>query len=144
MMVWALSIAALMAGSFRSGQFELFTGTMFFPLKVGSRIVCGSWKSGSHPTFGQMFGSFFGTLQNFVYMVACVTETVFTLKPILARSAATTWAVFDPGGVLSATCWIAGPLYIPFEYPACFIIAFALATSPEKPALGNGLKVSPP
>src|SRR6188472_475003 len=98
MIVWALSMDALIDESLRRGQFELLTGTMFSPLNVGSRIVCGSWKSGSHPTFGQMFGSFFGTLQNFVYMVACVTEIVLTLKPILARSAATTSAVFDPGG----------------------------------------------
>ena len=79
-----------------------------------SRIVCGSWKSGSQPTFGQMLGSFFGTLQNRVYIVACVTEIVFTLKPILARSAATTWAVFEPGGVLSATIVTCGPQYMPF------------------------------
>ena len=48
-----------------------------------------------------MFGSFFGTLQNLVYIVECVTEIVLTLNPIFARSAATTWAVFEPGGVLS-------------------------------------------
>ena len=37
-------------------------------------MACGSWKSGSQPTFGQTFGSFLGTLQYFVYMVECVTE----------------------------------------------------------------------
>ena len=49
-----------------------------------------------------------------MYIVECVTEIVFTLEPILARSAATTWAVFEPGGVLSATIVTCGPVYIPF------------------------------
>ena len=61
-----------------------------------------------------MFGSFFGTLQYFVYIVECVTEIVLTSKPIFARSAATTWAVFEPGGELSATIVTCGPLYMPF------------------------------
>ena len=97
----AVSMAALIAESFRSGQFELLDGRMFFPLNGTSRMACGSWKSGSQPTFGQMFGSFFGTLQYFVYMVAWVTETIRALMPILARSAATTLAVSDPGATLS-------------------------------------------
>src|SRR4029077_12709479 len=66
----ALDISLLMAGSLRSGQLLLFVVRMFFPLNVGSSSVCGSWKSASQPTFGQMFGSFFGTLQNFVYIAA--------------------------------------------------------------------------
>ena len=118
---------------------------MFLPLKVGSRIVCGSWKSGSQPTFGQMLGSLFGTLQNFVYIVACVTEIVFTLNPILAMSAATTWAVFDPGervvgdrGHLRAACTCR-----PCSRPSS-ASAFAFATSPEMPWLGNGLNSKPP
>src|SRR6185295_2678862 len=109
----ARSIARLMLGSLRSGQFELFDDVMFLPLNVTSRTVCGSWKSGSQPTFGQMFGSLFGTLQNRVYIVACVTEIVLTLKPILAMSAATTSAVFEPGGVLSATIVTCDPVYSP-------------------------------
>src|SRR6266545_1376703 len=131
-------MAVLIAGSLSSGQLELFEGRMFFPLNVGSRIVWGSWKSGSHPTFGQMSGSFAGTLQNFVYMVACVTETCFTLKPILAKSAATTLAVSDPGGVLSATIDTCGPLYVPPAYPAFVISALALATSRSCSGSGTG------
>jgi len=100
----------LIFGSFNSGQLELLTGVIRWPENVTSRTACGSWKSGSQPTFGQMFGSFFGTLQNRVYIVECVTEIVFTLKPIRARSAATTCAVFEPGGVLSATIVTCGPV----------------------------------
>ena len=61
-----------------------------------------------------MAGSLLGTLQNRVYIVECVTEIVLTLMPILARSAATTCAVFAPGEVLSATIVTCGPVYIPF------------------------------
>src|SRR5579863_6817220 len=102
-----------MAGSFRSGQLLLFVWRMFLPLNVGSSSVCGSWKSASQPTFGQMFGSLFGTLQNRVYMAACWTEIVFTFIPIFARLLATTAAVSDPGGELSATCVTCGPVYLP-------------------------------
>jgi hypothetical protein len=112
--VLACAIAALIFGSFKSGQFELFTGVIASPANVTLRTACGSWKSGSQPTFGQMFGSFFGTLQYFVYIVECVTEIVFTWKPILARPAATTCAVLEPGGELSATIVTWGPEYIPF------------------------------
>src|SRR4029453_4859778 len=140
----APSIALFRLGTFKSGQFELFTAVMFLPLKVTSRIACGSWKSGNQPTFGQMFGSFFGTLQKRVYIVACVTEIVLTLMPILARSAATTSAVFEPGGVLSATWVSCGPVYMPFGYPALRVYDLAIATSPAKPLLGNGSNEYPP
>src|SRR5262249_24815197 len=95
---------------FSSGQFELLVGTMRWPLNVTSRTACGSWKSGSQPTFGQMFGSFFGTPQNRVYIAECVTEIILTFIPIFSRSPATTWAVFEPGGVESATIVSCGPL----------------------------------
>src|SRR4029453_6075479 len=140
----ARSIARLIEGTFRSGQLELFDDVMFLPLNVTSRTVCGSWKSGSHPTVGQMFGSFFGTLQKRVYIVACVTEIVLTLMPILARSAATTSAVFEPGGVLSATWVSCAPVYMPVGLPAFRMFDFAIATSPAKPLLGNGSNEYPP
>ncbi len=79
-----------------------------------------------------------------MYIVECVTEIVFTSKPILAMSAATTCAVLEPGGELSATIVTCGPLYIPFAKPALRISAFAFATFPRKPALGNGSNPSPP
>ena len=102
-----------MLGSFSSGQFELFDWRMFLPLNVTSRIVCGRGSRAASPTFGQTFGSFFGSLQYFVYMVAWETDTRWVLMPILARSAATTWAVSEPGGVLSATMLTSGPVYMP-------------------------------
>src|SRR5262245_49911537 len=122
----ARSIAVLIFGSLRSGQLELFTGMIRFPLNVTSRIACGSWKSGSQPTFGQMFGSLLGTPQKRVYIVECVTEIVRTFMPIFARSAATTCAVLEPGGELSATIVSSGPEYIPSAYPACRSNDFAL------------------
>jgi hypothetical protein len=47
-------------------MFTLLAGMMLFPLNVGSSMVTGSLKSGSHPTDGQSSGWFFGTTQNFV------------------------------------------------------------------------------
>src|SRR3954454_5926077 len=69
----ALLIASLTALSFSCDQLLLFAGRMFLPLNVGSRYVCGSAKSFSQPTFGQMATLAFGTLQNFVYIDSCVT-----------------------------------------------------------------------
>src|SRR5215472_420590 len=112
-----------MAGSLRSGQLLLFVVRMFLPLKVGSSSVCGSWKSASQPTFGQMSGWFFGTLQNFVYIAVWSTKTGFTFIPIFARLLTTTCAVSLPGVALSATIVIAGPLYLPDLKPAFFSIA---------------------
>ena len=118
---------------------------MLFSANVTLRMACGSWKSGSQPTFGQMFGSFFGTLQYFVYIVACVTEIVLTSKPILAMSAATTCAVFEPGGELSATIVTCGPLYIPFAKPALRQhLPSPSRRSRGSRGLGNGLNPRPP
>src|SRR3954447_16445647 len=70
--VSALSISSLSALSLRSDQFTLPVWTMFFPLKTGSSMVCGSAKSLSQPTLGQISGSFFGTAQNFENIVSRV------------------------------------------------------------------------
>ena len=59
----ALSIALLMVGSSSSDQLELPCSRMFLPLKVGSSIVCGSAKSFSQPTFGQIATFADGVLQ---------------------------------------------------------------------------------
>src|SRR5436305_12343981 len=133
-------VSALIFGSFNWDQLTLFAGRMFLPLKLASRSACGSWKSAIHPTFGQMLGAFFGTPQKRVYIAECWTEIVFTFMPIFARLFATTAAVFEPGGELSATCVICGPLYFPFLKPAFLSIAWAFATSPELFLLANGLK----
>src|SRR3954453_9683206 len=121
MIVSALVMAWLIFGSFSCGQFELLLGTMFFPLNVGSSIDCGSGKSFSQPTLGQTSGSFFGTPQNFEYIVSRVTGRKLTLNPsdwnaARARSAAAFWLV-----LLSATIVICGPLYLPLENPAFFM-----------------------
>src|SRR5436190_15088027 len=115
-------MSALIRGSLSCGQFELLTGTMFLPLKVTSSIACGSWKSAIQPLFGQIFGSCLGTLQKRVNIVACVTEIVRTRIPIRARLFATTLAVSDPGGVLSATWATVGPEKRPLGNPACLSI----------------------
>src|SRR3954471_7528043 len=117
----ALAIALLMAGSFSCGQFELLLWTMFFPLKVGSSIDCGSAKSFSQPTLGQTSGSVFGTPQNFEYIVSRVTGRKLTLNPscwkaFSTRSAAPFWFV-----LLTASIVICGPLYLPFLKPAFFM-----------------------
>src|SRR5207302_4781233 len=142
---FAFSMSALIFGSFSCDQLTLFAGRMFLPLKFASRSACGSWKSASHPTFGQMFGAFFGTPQKRVYIAECWTEIVFTLMPIFARLFATTAAVFEHGGELSATCVICDPLYLPLLNPAFFSIACAFATSPESLfAVLNGSNPKPP
>src|SRR3954471_21279883 len=109
----AFVIAWLIFGSFSCGQFELLVGTMFFPLKVGSSIDCGSAKSFSQPTLGHTSVLLFGTPQNFAYIVSRVTGLKLTLKPSFwkasrTRSAAPFWLV-----LLSATIVIGGPLYLP-------------------------------
>ena len=93
---------------------------MFLPLKVGSSIVCGSAKSLSQPTLGQMGVFDDGTLQNFEYMVSRDTALKVMPKPSFpklfrATSAAAFWFV-----LLSATIRILGPLYLPFLNPAFF------------------------
>src|SRR5919107_1519519 len=77
----ALAMALLIFGSSSCGQFELFDALIAFPLNVGSSIDCGSGKSFSQPTLGQTSGSFFGTPQNFEYIVSRVTARKLTLKP---------------------------------------------------------------
>src|SRR4029079_4443059 len=66
----AASIALLISGTLSCGQLELFSGTTFSPLNVGSSMDCPSLKSFSQPTFGQTSGALSGTLQNFVYMMS--------------------------------------------------------------------------
>ena len=73
---------------------------MFLPAKVGDRIVWGSAKSFSQPTFGQTATSADGVLQNFVYIVCCCTRRIWTLKPRASRFCLTTSAV------LAATPWL--------------------------------------
>src|SRR5215212_9017513 len=68
--VFALSIAALTAGSSSSDQFELETCRMFAPLKIGSITVCGSAKSCAQPNDGQTFTSDRGTWQKRVSIVS--------------------------------------------------------------------------
>src|SRR3954447_3640723 len=88
--VSALSISALSALSLSSDQFTLPLWTMFLPLKTGSIIVCGSAKSLSQPTLGQISGSFFGTEQNFENIVSRVVVRKFTLNPTFCRLSRTT------------------------------------------------------
>src|SRR3954453_12104537 len=116
----ALPIALLIFGSFSWAQFELLVALMALPLNVGSSIDCGSGKSFSQPTLGQTSGAFFGTPQNFEYIVSRVTGRKSTLKPscwrpFRTRSAAVFWFV-----LWSATIVISGPLYLPLLKPAFF------------------------
>src|SRR4051794_2920346 len=129
--VSALSMALLIAGTSSCGQFELFVGTMFFPLKVGSSIVCGSAKSLSQPVLGQIGVFDFGMPQYFEYIVSRVTGRKFTENPrffneFRATVAAAFWLV-----ELSATIVMAGPLNFPFEKPAFFRYCAASAGSPS-------------
>src|SRR5689334_21352833 len=103
-----------MAGSFSCGQLQLFAGRMFFPLNVGSSTVCGSAKSFSQPTLGQMATFAFGTEQYFEYIVARSTASSLTLKPICwsedsAVSATFFWAP-APSVTIRSVCV---PVYLP-------------------------------
>src|SRR3954451_11935566 len=118
--VSALSIWALSALSLSSSQLTLPLGTMFFPLNTGSIIVCGSAKSLSHPTLGQISGSLLGTAQNFENIVSRVVVRKLTWKPSFWRLFSTTCAAAFWLPALSATIVIFGPLYFPFEKPAFF------------------------
>src|SRR4051794_1131284 len=111
----AAVIARLIAGSSSCGQLELFEATMFFPLNVGSSIVCGSLKSFSQPTLGQMGVLEVGTLQNFEYMVLRVTGLKSILKPSFSMLFRATCAAAFWLALLSATIRSFGPLYLPFE-----------------------------
>src|ERR1700746_3900645 len=104
-MYFAEFSAALIAGLFNCGQFELLVGlaVMVPPLNGMSIIACPSLKSLIHPTFGQMFGSLATTEQNFVYMTACSTGCNCTLKPSDANCALATCAVSLAGGTLLDT-----------------------------------------
>src|SRR5436190_3340746 len=119
----ALSIAALIDLSSSNGQLELFDDTMDSPLNVRSSTACGSWKSATHPTFGQTFGSFFGTLQNFVYMRSCVTLWRLTWNPSDPSWSFATAAVSLPGGESSPTIVMlhADPSHFPLLKPAFFM-----------------------
>src|SRR3954470_14230035 len=103
---------------------------MFFPLKVGSIIDCGSKKSLPQPTFGQTFTFAFGTWQNFEYMTSCGTWRYRTLKPRLFSVSRNASPVFEAGGWSSPTIRISGPLYLPLGKPAAFMYFFATAGSP--------------
>src|ERR1051326_8973518 len=103
-----------MVGSFSCGQFELFDGMMFFPLNVGSSTVCGSAKSFSQPTLGQIATLAFGTLQNFEYIVLRSTARRLTLKPSDCIDCCATSATFFCAAALSVTIsnvW--PPVYLP-------------------------------
>src|SRR4051794_30220409 len=110
----ARAMALLTPALFSSGQLELFTGMIAFPLNVRSSRVSGSGKSLSHPTLGQIWGSFLGTLQKFVYMVSRVTARNVILNPSFSNCACATWAAFCCWVALSATMssfWL--PVYFP-------------------------------
>src|SRR5581483_9516209 len=91
------AIAALIFGSFNCGQLELFVGMMFFPLNVGSRTACGSGKSLSHPTDGQIATCLAGTLQNCVYMDEGGTDLNWMLSPSFVSWLSATCATFSAG-----------------------------------------------
>src|SRR4051794_35262218 len=118
--VSAASIALLISGTSSCGQFELFVGTMFFPLNVGSSIVCGSAKSLSQPVLGQISVLDFGMPQYFEYIVSRVTGRNRTLNPRFFSEFRTTVAADFWLVELSATIVTGGPLYFPFEKPAFF------------------------
>src|SRR4051812_11532951 len=115
----ALSMALLTAGTSSCGQLELPCSRMFLPLNVGSRIVWGSEKSFSQPTFGQIATFAAGELQYFVYIVWCWTWRRTMLKPMFLSCSAATWAVLAPTPVLSPTMRIFSlPSYLPDWKPA--------------------------
>src|ERR1700748_2662895 len=108
--------AALIDGSLSCGQFELFVGlaAIVLPLNGTSIIACPSLKSLTHPTFGQTFGSFATTAENFVYIVASSTGCNWTWKPSCVSCDLNTCAVLLPGGVLSLTIVIVQlPVHLP-------------------------------
>ena len=128
----AASIAALIFGSLSCDQFELPAGRMFLPLNTGSSIDCGSLKSLTNPTFGQMTTFAFGTLQNFVYSVSWGTIRKLSLKPSFSNWAAATSALFLPGSALVPTMRnFSLPVYLPVEYVAA--IAGTARASPARP-----------
>src|SRR3954449_5347569 len=129
--VSAASMALLIDGTFSCDQFELFVGTMFFPLNVGSSIVCGSAKSFSQPTLGQIGVFAFGIPQYFEYIVSRVTGRNCTLNPRLFSEFRTTVAAAFWLVQLSATIVIGSPLNFPFEKPAFFRYSAASAGSPS-------------
>src|SRR5205085_11533281 len=103
-----------MAGTLSCGQFELFTGTIELPLKVGISTDTGSGKSFCHPVLGQIGTFCLGMLQNFVYMVSWVTGRRLTLKPSFSNWSLATWACCAVGLELSATLWkVSPPVYLP-------------------------------
>src|SRR5436190_19074648 len=104
---------------------------MFFPLKVGSSIVCGSAKSFSQPVLGQIGVFDFGIPQYFEYIVSRVTGRNWTLKPRSFSEFSTTVAAAFWLVELSATIRIAGPVYLPFEKPAFFRYEAASSLSPS-------------
>ena len=111
---------------------ELFSGTTFSPLNVGSSIDCPSLKSFSQPTLGQTSGALAGTLQNFVYMMSCVTFWKLTSKPISSSWLLNTSAVSDPGGESSPTMVISHsePSHLPLDIPAFLKYAAETSGSP--------------
>ena len=95
---FALSIAALSAGSLSCDQFELPVGTMFFPLNIGSSIVWASKKSFSQPTFGQIATFAFGDAAELrVHRVLRHAGGSRTLKPIFSSCACATSAGLRAG-----------------------------------------------
>src|SRR3954468_18597090 len=108
-----------MAGTLSWGQFELFTFTIDLPLNVGRSTDTGSGKSFCQPVLGQIGTFWAGTLQNFVYMVSCVTGRRVTLNPSFSNWSLATWACWAVGPELSATMRNdPPPVYLPLGYPA--------------------------
>jgi hypothetical protein len=70
---------------------------MFEPEKAGSRIVWGSAKSRSQPTFGQTSMLRAGTPQYFEYMTLWSTTVKFVLNPRLWTAELTSSASFCRG-----------------------------------------------
>ena len=129
----ALAIAALIEGTLSCGQFELKPplATMLSPLKVASSIVCGSLKSFSQPTFGQMITLAFGSPQNLVYIVSCVTRRSFGLKPSFSNCVAANSAPFCAAPPEVPTISSSSlPVYIPDGKPPFFMYSFASVRSP--------------
>src|SRR3954451_18175527 len=104
---------------------------MFFPLKVGSSIVCGSAKSLSQPVLGQTGVFDFGMPQYFEYIVSRVTGRKATLKPRLFSEFRTTAAAAFWWVELSAPSRMSGPLYFPLAKPSFFMYDAASAGSPS-------------
>src|SRR3954451_6487612 len=104
---------------------------MFFPLKIGSSIDCGSKKSLPHPSVGQIATFSFGVAQNFDVTVACGTSRRFILNPIFETWFCHDSAVCFAGAWLSATTSSGGPWYMPSLKPAFFRYDFARFTSPD-------------